>query len=187
MRVYIPLTLPALAQAHRSGELAAGPVDAYAVTAGLREWYASDHVEELEYAALSHAAEASLRRLASDPAAVRRRVVVAVDIDTDTDTDTATDADTGADVEAPDGSDPAAYPGADQAAPGAVRIAGPVALSEAAAVHVDAEDAVPDVAAAATALAAADQGDAAARSAVEDAEAHELLWFATQEIPALLA
>lgn len=172
MRVYVPLTLPALAQAHRSGELTAGSADAYAVTPGLREWYASDHVEELEYAALGRAAEASLRRLAGDPEAVRRRVVVAVDV--------------------PDGSAPALAEsgggsGADPGLLGAVRIAGPLALSEAAAVHVDADDAVPDVAAAAAALAAAGQGDTGAQATVEGAEAHELLWFATQEIPALVA
>ncbi|MBL0781655.1 hypothetical protein G6541_33145, partial [Streptomyces albidoflavus] len=80
MRVYVPLTLPALAQAHRAGELGPGPLTAYAVTPGLREWYVSDDIEELEYAALTRAAHGSLRLLAADPDAVRKRVVVAVDI-----------------------------------------------------------------------------------------------------------
>ncbi|HEX5566673.1 MAG TPA: hypothetical protein VFY14_07040, partial [Streptomyces sp.] len=80
MRVYVPLTLPGLADAHRKGALGPGPLTAYAVTPGLREWYVSDDVEELEYAALGRAARASLRRLAVDPGAPRRRVVVAVDV-----------------------------------------------------------------------------------------------------------
>ncbi|MCT2591320.1 hypothetical protein LHJ74_15635 [Streptomyces sp. N2-109] len=167
MRVYVPLTLPALAEAHRAGELGAGMIEAYAVTPGLREWYLSEHVEELEYAALSRAAQASLRLLAGEPDAARRRVVLA--------------------VEAPEGTavaDPER--GLDPAALGEVRIAGPVALTEAAAVHVDAEEAAADVAAAADALGAADQGDEDAQFTVEGAEAHELLWFAVQEVPGLI-
>ncbi|MER5828443.1 hypothetical protein ABT086_41145 [Streptomyces mirabilis] len=80
MRVYVPLTLSGLAEAYKTGELAAGPVVAYAVTPALREWYLSDDIEELEYAALNRAALASLRLLAGEPGAVRRRVVVAVDV-----------------------------------------------------------------------------------------------------------
>ncbi|MDF3292974.1 MULTISPECIES: DUF6912 family protein [Streptomyces] len=167
MRVYIPTTLPGLAEAHKAGELGPAPLDAYAVTPALREWYVSDDIEELEYAALSRAAQASLRLLAGDAAAARRRVVVAVDV-----ADGAVTAD-------PDrGLDPAAL--------GVVRLAAPVPLSKAAAVHVDAEDAEPDVAAAADALGAADAGDDDARFVVDGAEDHELLWYATQEIPALI-
>ncbi|MGW3400786.1 DUF6912 family protein, partial [Streptomyces zhihengii] len=80
MRVYVPLTLPGLAAAHQAGELGPGPLTAYAVTPGLREWYVSDDIEELEYAALSRAAAASLRLLAGAVGAPRRRVVVAVDV-----------------------------------------------------------------------------------------------------------
>lgn len=80
MRVYVPLTLSGLAEAYKTGELETGPFVAYAVTPALREWYLSDDIEELEYAALSRAALASLRLLAADPQAVRRRVVVAVDV-----------------------------------------------------------------------------------------------------------
>ncbi|CAM5429845.1 hypothetical protein SFUMM280S_10408 [Streptomyces fumanus] len=80
MRVYVPLTLPGLAEAYKTGELGTGPLLAYAVTPALREWYLSDDIEELEYAALSRAALASLRLLAADAAAPRRRVVVAVDV-----------------------------------------------------------------------------------------------------------
>jgi hypothetical protein len=163
MRVYVPLTLSGLAEAHRTGELGTGPLLAYAVTPALREWYRSEDVEELEYAALGRAALAALRLLAADTAAARRRVVVAVDV--------------------PDG---AVSPGPDAAAPGEVRLEEAVPLAEAASVHVDSADAEADVTAAAEALAAADGGDGAARSVVDGAEDHELLWYATQEIPGLV-
>ncbi|MGW0614331.1 DUF6912 family protein [Streptomyces sp. NPDC002788] len=167
MRVYVPLTLPGLAEAYKTGELADGPFVAYAVTPGLREWYLSDDIEELEYAALSRAALASLRLLAADPQAPRRRVVVAVDV-----------ADRAASADPDRGLDPAAL--------GEVRVAGPMPLSKAASVHVDAADAEADVTAAADALPAADGGDDDARFVVDGAEDHELLWFATQEIPNLV-
>ncbi|CAM5734409.1 putative protein OS=Streptomyces tendae OX=1932 GN=GUR47_07415 PE=4 SV=1 [Streptomyces tendae] len=163
MRVYVPLTLTGLAEAHRAGELGAGPLVAYAVTPALREWYRSDDIEELEYAALNRAALASLRLLAADGDAVRRRVVVAADV--------------------PDG---AVAAGPDPAALGEVRVAGPLPLAKAAAVHVDSDDAEADVRAATGALAAADGGDDDAQSVVDGAEDHELLWYATQEIPNLV-
>ncbi|MCD9878517.1 DUF6912 family protein [Streptomyces guryensis] len=167
MRVYVPLTLSGLAEAYKTGELGAGPLVAYAVTPALREWYLSDDIEELEYAALNRAALASLRLLAADPGAVRRRVVVAVDVP-----DSAASAD-------PDRSlDPAAL--------GEVRVTGTVALAKAAAVHVDLDDAEEAVAAAAGALGAADRGDDDAQFVVDGAEDHELLWYATQEIPNLV-
>lgn len=167
MRVYVPLTLPGLAEAYKTGELGSGPFVAYAVTPGLREWYLSDDIEELEYAALSRAALASLRLLAADPGAVRRRVVVAVDV-----------ADGAATADPDRGLDPAAL--------GEVTVAGAMPLAKAAAVHVDAGDAEEDVAAAARALEAADGGDDDAQFVVDGAEDHELLWFATQEIANLV-
>ncbi|MGW6544765.1 DUF6912 family protein [Streptomyces massasporeus] len=163
MRVYVPLTLPGLAAAYKTGELGAGAFVAYAVTPGLREWYASDDIEELEYAALGRATLASLRLLAAEPEAPRRRVVIALDVP-----------------------DRAASAGHDPAEPGEVRVAGPVPLAKAASVHVDAPDAQARVTAAAEALPAADRGDDDGRSAVDDAEDHELLWFATQEIANLV-
>ncbi|MFE2289326.1 DUF6912 family protein [Streptomyces sp. NPDC059443] len=165
MRVYVPLTLPGLAEAHEAGELGPAPLRAYAVTPGLREWYVSDDIEELEYAALSRAAAASLRMLAEDGAAPRKRVVVAVDVDDKAAT---------------------ATPGVEESTLGQVALAGAVRLTVAAAVHVDAEDALEDVTAAARALAAADLGDEDARFTVDGAEDHELLWFGIQEIPGLL-
>ncbi|MEV5140094.1 hypothetical protein AB0K71_19465 [Streptomyces syringium] len=167
MRVYVPLTLPGLAEAHKAGQLGPAPLDAYAVTPALREWYVSDDIEELEYAALSRAAQASLRRIAADPAAPRRRVVVAVDVPE------------GAAVADPDRA-------LDESALGEVRLAAAVPLAKAAAVHVDADDAEADVAAAAAALGAADHGDEDARFTVDGAEDHELMWFGVQELPNLL-
>ncbi|MEU3951801.1 DUF6912 family protein [Streptomyces achromogenes] len=167
MRVYVPLTLPALAEAHRTGELGSGPFVAYAVTPALREWYLSEDIEELEYAALGRAALASLRLLAADPDAVRRRVVVAVDVP-----------DRAASVDPDRGLEPAAL--------GQVTVTVSVPLAKAASVHVDAEDAEGDVAAAARALPAADGGDDDARFVVDGADDHELLWYATQEIPNLV-
>ncbi|WP_432083112.1 DUF6912 family protein [Streptomyces sp. WAC 04229] len=163
MRVYVPLTLSGLAEAHRTGELGAGSLLAHAVTPALREWCQSDDVEELEYAALGRAAQASLRLLAAAPGEEWRRVVVAVDV--------------------PDG---AVSADPDRAPDGEVRVAGPLPLAKVASVHVDSADAKADVTAAAQALAAADAGDDAAQSVVDGAEDHELLWYATQEIPGLL-
>ncbi|MEU6317373.1 hypothetical protein [Streptomyces sp. NPDC047009] len=167
MRVYVPLTLSGLAEAYKTGELGAGPLVAYAVTPALREWYLSDDIEELEYAALSRAALASLRLVAADSGAPRRRVVVAVDVP-----DRAAAAD-------PD-------KGLDPAALGEVRVTGAVSLAKAAAVHADAADAEADVTAAAEALEEADRGDDDAQFVVDGAEDHELLWYATQEVPNLL-
>ncbi|MBV1944789.1 hypothetical protein [Streptomyces sp. BV129] len=162
MRVYVPLTLPGLAKAHETGVLAADPFAAYAVTPALREWCGTEDLEELEYAALGEAANASLRLLAADPEAAPRRIVVAVDVP-----------------------DRAVAP--DPEGLGEVTVAASASLAKAAAVHADADDAEADVIVAARAVEAAEDGDDAARAAVDGAEDHELLWFATQEIPGLLA
>lgn len=167
MRVYIPTTLAGLADAYKAGELGPVPLDAFAVTPSLREWYVSDDIEELEYAALTRAAQASLRLLALHPDVPRRRVVVAVDV-----------ADAAVRHDPDRGLDPASL--------GSVRLSGAVPLDKAAAVHLDADDAERDVRAAADAVGAADIGDDDAQFTVDGAEDHELLWYATQEIPNLI-
>jgi hypothetical protein len=167
MRVYIPTTLPGLAEALKAGELGPAPLDAFAVTPALREWYVSDDIEELEYTALTRAAQASLRQLALRPDAPRRRVVIAVDV-----------ADSAVSYDPSRSLDPTAL--------GEVRLADVVPLAKAAAVHADADDAQADIATAADALGAADAGDDDARFVVDGAEDHELLWYATQEIQGLL-
>ncbi|WP_225844387.1 hypothetical protein [Streptomyces sp. HPF1205] len=167
MRVYIPTTLAGLAEAYEAGAVGPAPLDAYAVTPSLREWYVSDDLEELEYAALTRAAQASLRLLAVHPEVARRRVVIAVDV-----------ADGTVRYDPDRGLDPAAL--------GEVRLEREVRLADAAAVHVDGGGAEADVSAAAEALGAADAGDDDAQFTVDGAEDHELLWYATQEIPNLI-
>jgi hypothetical protein len=167
MRVYLPCTLPGLARVAAAGELGPAPLTGYAVTPALIEWYVSGDTEELEYVALTEAARASLRMLAADRDGGReappRRVVIAAEI--------------------PDRSISGGVDLADRAQ---VRLAEPVPLTAVAAVHVDDPAATPDIEAAVAALPAADQGDDDARFTVDGAEAHELMWYATQEIRDLI-
>jgi hypothetical protein len=160
MRVYLPSTLPALADVLRDGQLGPAPVHGFAVTPALREAYASGDEEELEYIAMLAAARESLRLLRSAPDAPRRRVVLAVDAE-------------------------ATWIAYDDN-PAAVVITDPVPLAAVACGHVDDCDAESDVAAAAQAVAAADSGDADAEFTVDSAEGHELAWYATQELNTLL-
>jgi uncharacterized protein DUF6912 len=163
MRVYLPATLPALAELLRTAEIGPAPVRAFAVTPALRESYASGDLEELEYVAMTHAARASLRLLGADPAAPRRRVVLAADVPPET---------VGA--------------GGGFSEPTVVELSGPVPLSKIVSGHVDDLVAVTDVDKAVAALPAADTGDDDARFTVDGAEGHELLWYATQELPYVL-
>src|ERR1700730_5000947 len=78
MRVFLSSALRALAGALEAGQV--GPGAAFAVTPALREAYASGDAEELEYAALTAAARASLRLIAQDPAGPRGRVGLAAEI-----------------------------------------------------------------------------------------------------------
>ena len=188
MRVFLPSTLPAVAQALQAGQVGpgpqpgpqsgpqSGPLAGFAVTPALREAYASGDSEELEYAALTVAARASLRLLAnastnanasaststSDPAAPLRRVVLAAEIP--------------AEHVKPDPRD---------GEPARVAVTMTVMLKDLAAAHVDAPDAEADVRSAVQALPAADAGDEDARFTVDGAEGHELGWYATQELPYL--
>jgi hypothetical protein len=167
MRVFLPSTLPAVAQALQAGQVGpgpqsgpqSGPLAGFAVTPALREAYASGDTEELEYAALTEAARASLRLLAADPAAPARRVVLAADIP--------------AEHVKPDPGD---------GEPARVAITITVKREDLAAAHVDAPDADADVRSAVQALPAADAGDEDARFTVDGAEGHELGWYATQEL-----
>ncbi len=162
MRVYLPSTLPALARLVRLATVSPPPLRGFAVTPALREWYSSGDVEELEYVALTQAARASLRLLAADPAAPRRRVVLAAELAADTIVSVA---------------------GFDE--PAVVEVKVPVTIREIMSGHVDDPLAVSDIAAAVTALPAADAGDDDAQFAVDGAEGYELMWYATQELPHL--
>ena len=159
MRVFVPATLPML-ERWRSARQVDAPAG-FAVTPALREWYATGDTEELEYAALAHAARASIRLLAADAEAPPRRVVVAADSDR-------------------------VVPDAALGHAG-VRLATPLPLALIAAVHADDAAAEPTISAAAAVVNAADAGDPDAEFALDEAEALELSWYATQEIPDLLA
>jgi hypothetical protein len=186
MRVFLPSTLPALARALQTGQLTSlrplsdgplsdgplsdgplshagqnGSAHGFAVTPALREAYASGDEEELEYAALTEAARASLRLLAADPAAPPRRVVLAAELAAD---QVRWDPRSGE--------------------PARVTI-GAVPLQSLAAAHIDDPEAAADVRGAVEALPAADAGDEDAKFTVDGAEGHELGWYATQELPYL--
>jgi hypothetical protein len=162
MRVYLPSTLNELRRLLDNGVVGEPPLPGYAVTPALREWYAEGDLEELEYSALTLAARASVRLLDADPDAVRRRVVVVAEVPDDVVT---------------------AAPHVDRAA---VKVADPVALRLVHAVHVDDPSAIPDVTVAADAVIEAGLGSDDAAFRVEQAEGHELQWWARQEIGPLL-
>jgi hypothetical protein len=162
VRVYLPATTDRLRALLVDGELGPGPLTAFAVTPGLREWYLDDDIEELEYAAMLEAARASLRLLDAEPAALRRRVVIAAEIP-----------------------EPAVTV-RDDLDRGVVRVGESIPLPAIASVHVDDAQAETAVGVAAEAITRADLGDTEAQDLVDDAEGFELSWYATQEISALL-
>ena len=164
MRVYIPSTLRLLDVACHAGEFGPAPLTAYAVTPALREWYAEGDDEELEYAAMAQAARASVGLLAADPETARRRVVVAAEV--------------------------SAVPPADGSVElGDARLDLQVVIpwTKVAAVHLDAASAAGVVGKAADLWEAAQNGDDDAVFALDSCEGEDLLWYATQEIPDLLA
>lgn len=171
-RVYLPFTLPGVAALIRAGSAEPPPGRGYAVTPALRGWLPGGDEEELEYAALSHAARHSLQLLAADPAAPRRRVVLAAEI-------------------AAGQLTPAGDPGE----PALVIVSGPVRLADIRSGHVDDAADAEVIGAAAAALAGAESGDAESgnaesgdtTAAVEAAGDIELSWYATQELAGLAA
>lgn len=166
MRVYLPATSVDLRALQAGGEIGAAPVTAFAVTPGLREWYADSDgetdIDELEYAAALQAARASIRLIDGDPSAARRRVVVSADI--------------------PD----AAISVQDELERGAVQVAEPISRSLVAAIHVDDVAAEAVVRAAAAVVIEADLGLESAQDALDDAEGYELDWYAPQELEQLI-
>jgi hypothetical protein len=140
-----------------------GPLSAHAVTSAIREWHTEGDNEEYEYVALTEAAEASLRLLAADPDAPRRRVVVAADV-----------------------ADPEATEAPRERCRSAVRVTTDVPITAVASVHVDEQSAQKVVAEAIIALDAADAGDDDAQFILDEAEATELLWYDVTEIADLV-
>jgi hypothetical protein len=163
VRIYLPATTTVLRTLVDDGVLP-GPHTAFAVTPQLRQFYevsdAGADTEELEYAALLAAARASLRLLDIDPVAHRRRVVLAADV--------------------PDASvTPVDDPDTDR---GAVRVQTDLRLQDVASAHIDAADAEEEVRAAVNVVLEADLGSEDAQFVVDQAEGHELAWYARQEI-----
>ena len=103
-----------------------------------------------------------MRLIDADASAAPRRVVVAADIED------------------------AALEVRDDLDRGVVRVTRAVALADIASFHVDDAEADATVRAAAAAIVAADLGEESAQDRVDDAEGHELSWYATQELEALL-
>jgi hypothetical protein len=163
VRIYLPATTTVLRTLVDDGVLP-GPHTAFAVTPQLRQFYevsdAGADTEELEYAALLAAARASLRLLDIDPVAHRRRVVLAADV--------------------PDASvTPVDDPDTDR---GAVRVEADLRLQDVASAHIDGADAQEEVRAAVNVVLEADLGSEDAQFVVDQAEGHELAWYARQEI-----
>lgn len=79
MRVYLPSTLPRIRGLVTSGTVGHAPLHGFAVTDELRSTVEGDE-EELEYEAFSAAASESIRLLAADSQAPRRRAVLAVEV-----------------------------------------------------------------------------------------------------------
>jgi hypothetical protein len=172
MRVYLASTLPALAEARATGGVVGAPLTVHAVTPTLREWYAESDLEELEHAAFLDAARSSLRLLAADPLAPRRRVVLAADL-------------ADASVRPMAHNDSAGLDGTDDAR-SAVEIEPVVPMAVVASIHVDEPSAADDVTAAVEASAAADRGDEDAMFVGDGADDHDLLWYDVTEIADIL-
>lgn len=165
MRIYVPATWPMLRTLVKTGVLDPIGGTAFALTPALRESYTSGDDEELEYAAMSQAARASLRLLSvefglGEDSTPARRVVIAADIE-----------------------DFTLRPDLDD---GVVRIAGPVPFESIAAVHVDTEEAEYAVRQAAGAVDTADLGDLDAEFLVGEAEDQDLAWYDPSEVAFLV-
>ncbi|OBB89142.1 hypothetical protein A5760_23175 [Mycobacterium colombiense] len=169
--VYIPATLPMLAQLVADGSLRPVNGTAFALTPRLREAYAEGDDDELADVALREAALASLRLLAaretgeaeggeSSEVPPPRRAVLAAEVE-----------------------DVTYRPDLDDAV---VRLSGPVPIDDVIAAYVDNARAEPAVARAIEAVDAADLGDEDADLIVGDAQDHDLAWYANQELPFLL-
>lgn len=162
IRVYLPATLPMVGKLRDAGELEP-PRTAHAVTPNLREWYTDGDQEELEYVAFTRAAQDALGLLRADGAAPPRRVVLSADLPQRS-------------VSLVD----------QRLGSSLVQVTAAVPLSCLAAIHIDDQQAMAEVAAAVAVVSKALAGDEDASFVVDSVEDHDLAWFAPSELDQLL-
>lgn len=163
MRVYLPSTFAGLRGLQAAGEIGPAPLHGHAVTPALRESYAVGDTEELEHVAQLAASSDSISLLHEDLSVPRRRVVIAVEV--------------------PDESVRRAEDGDESS----VTVLSVVPMSAVQAVLVDDPDAADVIDRAAEAWTAAQTGDDDALFDLDEASAHDLMWFARQELDQLLS
>lgn len=163
MRVYLPSTFAGLRGLRSAGEIGPAPLHGHAVTPALRESYAVGDTEELEHVAQLAASSDSISLLHEDQSVPRRRVVLAVEV--------------------PDATVLRAE-GGDESS---VTLSVAVPLASVHAILVDDVDAADVVDRAAEAWPAAQTGDDDALFELDEASAHDLMWFGLQELDLLLS
>jgi len=161
------MTMQELRGLNANARLGPCPLVAHAITADFRSATEDVDEEEREYLALMLAAQESLYVIATtngEPC----RVVVSADVDDE-------------------------FVSARSGAATAVEVSVEISLRQCSSVHVDDDAAKTAVSAAATSIASSmvspdtPHGDFASMVSAGDLDDHELLWFATQEIPDLLS
>jgi len=163
MRVYLPSTFAGLHELRAKSEIGPAPLHGHAVTPALRESYAVGDTEELEHVAQLAASSDSISLLREDLSVPRRRVVIAVEVPDDA-------------VLRAEGGDESS-----------VTVVAAVPIAAGHAILVDDPDAADVVERAAEAWPAAQTGDDDALFELDEASAHDLMWFARQELDQLLS
>jgi len=166
VRIYLPVTMTQLRGLHENSRLTPSPLLAHAITADFVAATADIDDEEREYVALMAAAHESLQLIAAT-GGEPRRVVVSADVDDQ-------------------------YVHGRSGVATAVEVSTEISLRQCSSVHIDEVGAQTAVAEAVTGLASsfgsasASGVDSGAADSIHELDDHELLWFATQEIPDLL-
>lgn len=163
MRVYLPSTFAGLHGLRTAGEVGPAPLHGHAVTPALRESYAVGDTEELEHVAQLAASSDSISLLHDDQSVPRRRVVLAVEVADD------------------------AVHRADDGDESSVTLSVSVPIAAVQAILVDDVDVADVIDRAAEAWPAAQTGDDDALFDLDEASAHDLMWFARQELDLLLS
>jgi hypothetical protein len=163
MRVYLPSTFAGLRELRTNSQIGPAPLHGHAVTPALRESYAVGDTEELEHVAQLAASSDSVSLLHDDDSVPRRRVVIAVEVPDDA-------------VIRAEGGDESS-----------VTVGSAVPMSAVHAILVDDPDAADVIERAAEAWTAAQTGDDDAMFELDEASAHDLMWFARQELDQLLS